>query len=134
MIILIIILIMIITIIVIVITVMIILVYFYRKRPLSGNRSPDVYSSFVFLRVPFLFSRPQYDAIGRYENLKTEGREALQWMGAGELANHFPPPARTAHTSPSTAREYLQRLPVAHRLGFYKTYLLDYLLFGYHIP
>ncbi|KAK8400898.1 hypothetical protein O3P69_002575 [Scylla paramamosain] len=76
----------------------------------------------------------QYDAIGRYENLEKEGREALEWMGAGKYADDFPPPASNAHTSRQTALDYLRRLPVTHRLNFYKTFLLDYLLFGYQIP
>ncbi|XP_068208774.1 carbohydrate sulfotransferase 11-like [Palaemon carinicauda] len=75
----------------------------------------------------------QYDAVGLYENLQHEANETLYWIGAGELAERFPPPDRAFHAS-KQHQKYKNSLTSQDKLQFLRTYLLDFLLFGYNMP
>nr|XP_045584475.1 carbohydrate sulfotransferase 14-like [Procambarus clarkii] len=75
----------------------------------------------------------QYDAIGRYENLQQEMNATLYWLGAEEFSERFPPPDRPFHAA-EFRQEYLKHLASGDKLRFLRTYLLDFLLFGYDMP
>ncbi|XP_037775672.1 carbohydrate sulfotransferase 11-like isoform X1 [Penaeus monodon] len=74
----------------------------------------------------------QYDVIGRYEHLQKDVNQTLHWLGAGQFAERFPQADRPYHAT-SLHKEYLQRLSMPEKLRFLRTYLLDFLLFGYEM-
>nr|XP_053647582.1 carbohydrate sulfotransferase 11-like [Cherax quadricarinatus] len=75
----------------------------------------------------------QYNAVGRYENLQQEMNASLHWLKAGVFADRFPSSDRPFHAA-ELRQEYLQRLTSEDKLRFLRTYLLDFLLFGYDMP
>ncbi|KAG7172246.1 carbohydrate sulfotransferase 11-like [Homarus americanus] len=75
----------------------------------------------------------QYNAVGRYENLEQEMNATLHWLDVGHYARRFPPPDRTFHAA-ERRHQYLQHLASDDKLRFLRTYLLDFLLFGYDMP
>lgn len=75
----------------------------------------------------------QYNVVGRYENLEREMNATLQWLGVGHYADRFPPPDRAFHAG-EFYQEYLRRLTAQDKIRFLRTYLLDFLLFGYDMP
>ncbi|KAK4287607.1 hypothetical protein Pmani_039323 [Petrolisthes manimaculis] len=75
----------------------------------------------------------QYDAIGKYEHLQEEMNATLHWLGAGEYSQRFPAPDRPSFAA-SHRSTYLRLLSSGHRIRLLRTYLLDFLLFGYSMP
>ncbi|KAK3854298.1 hypothetical protein Pcinc_039213 [Petrolisthes cinctipes] len=75
----------------------------------------------------------QYDAIGKYEHLQEEMNATLHWLGAGEYSQRFPAPDRPSFAA-SHRSTYLRLLSSSHRIRLLRTYLLDFLLFGYAMP
>ncbi|XP_071533376.1 carbohydrate sulfotransferase 11-like [Panulirus ornatus] len=76
----------------------------------------------------------QYNAVGRYENLQLEMNATLHWLGVGQYADRFPPAYGPVHQTKELHQRYFQRLTPADKLRFLRTYLLDFLLFGYDMP
>ncbi|ROT70865.1 hypothetical protein C7M84_010833 [Penaeus vannamei] len=74
----------------------------------------------------------QYDVIGRYEHLQKDVNQTLHWLGAGQFAERFPQADRPYHAT-ALHKDYLQRLSMPEKLRFLRTYLLDFLLFGYEM-
>ncbi|CAL4064040.1 unnamed protein product, partial [Meganyctiphanes norvegica] len=72
----------------------------------------------------------KYNAIGRYEDLKNEVNATLIWLGAGELADRFPLADRPFHAE-KLHKLYFDQLNTENKMRFLRTYMLDFLIFGY---
>ncbi|KAK4298191.1 hypothetical protein Pmani_029445 [Petrolisthes manimaculis] len=87
----------------------------------------------VLGEVKRMVRRREYDAIGKYEHLQEEMNATLHWLGAGEYSQRFPAPDRPSFAA-SHRSTYLRLLSSGHRIRLLRTYLLDFLLFGYSMP